>query len=139
MATALQGEIDTLAYPKAALFGFCIALVAHNVLNVIKAAIATAHGDDPRELSTYYLADEISAAYHGMMIVLPPEFWRRRFGSLSDDQMAAWLLELARHVSWPRFRKHRRTPKKPPPDVGPKTNRNHVSTKRVLDEYYTQC
>jgi len=136
VAMALHGEIDTLAYPKAALFGFCIALVAHNLLGVIKVAIATAHDDDPGELSTYYLADEISAAYHGMMIVLPPEFWRRRFGKLSDSAMAARMLELAHEVDWSRFRKHRRAPKKPPPDIGTKTNRNHVSTKRVLEEYH---
>jgi IS4 transposase len=136
VATALHGEIDSLAYPKAALFGFCIALVAHNLLNVIKAAIATAHDEDPRELSTYYLADEISTTYHGMMIVLPPEFWRRRFGALNDSEMAARMLQLAQQVDWSRFRKHRRGPKRPPPDVGTKTNRNHVSTKRVLEQYY---
>lgn len=136
VAAALHGEIDSLAYPKAALFGFCIALVGHNLLNMVKAAIATVHDDDPRELSTYYLADEISAAYHGMMIVLPPEFWRSHFRGLSDSEMADWMLELAQDVDWSRFRKHRRGPKKPPPDVGAKTNRNHVSTKRVLEQYH---
>jgi len=140
VALALHGEIDSLAYPKAALFGFCIALVAHNLLGVIKAAIATAHDDDPEELSTYYLADEISTVYRGMMIVLPPDFWRRRFSALSDSEMAAWLLELAEGVDWSRFRKHHRGPKRPPPDVGTKTNRNHVSTARVLEQYYaSQC
>ena len=136
VAVALHGEINTLAYPKAALFGFCIALVAHNLLGVIKTAIATVHENDPRELSTYYLADEISATYRGMMIVLPPEFWSEHFGDLNDSEMADWMLELANDVEWSRFRKHGRGPKKPPPDIGPKTNRNHVSTKRVLDEYH---
>jgi len=139
VALALHGEIDTLAYPKAALFGFCIALVAHNLLGVITVAIGIAHDDDPQELSTYYLADEISAAYHGMMIVLPPEFWHRRFSKLSDSEMADWMLQLGQEVDWSRFRKHRRGPKKPPPNIGTKTNRNHVSTKRVLDEYYSHC
>jgi len=31
-------EINTLAYPKAALFGFCIALVAFNIYAVVMAA-----------------------------------------------------------------------------------------------------
>jgi IS4 transposase len=31
-------EINTLGYPKAALFTFCIALVAYNVLSAVKAA-----------------------------------------------------------------------------------------------------
>jgi hypothetical protein len=33
----LHSEINTLGYPKAALFGFCVALVAYNVLAVVKA------------------------------------------------------------------------------------------------------
>lgn len=31
--------IKTLGYPKAALFAFCVALVAYNVLSVVKAAL----------------------------------------------------------------------------------------------------
>jgi IS4 transposase len=133
VATALHGEIDALAYPKAALFGFCIALAAHNLLNVLKVAIAVAQDGDEEELSSYYLADEISAAYYGMMIVLPPPFWRKRYARLEAQAMAQKLLELAGNVKWARFRKTRRGPKKPPPNVGPKTNRNHVSTKRILE------
>ncbi|HID52069.1 MAG TPA: IS4 family transposase, partial [Anaerolineae bacterium] len=33
----LHSEINTLGYPKAALFGFCIALTAYNILAVVKA------------------------------------------------------------------------------------------------------
>jgi hypothetical protein len=31
----LHSEINILGYPKAALFGFCVALVAYNVLAVV--------------------------------------------------------------------------------------------------------
>lgn len=137
IAQALYGEIETLAYPKAALFGFCIALVAHNLLNVIKAVIAKSHNGTADELSTYYLADEISAAYYGMMIVLPPAFWQERFGQLNTTELADELAHLAKQVPRSRFRKTTRGPKKTPPKTGPKTNRGHVSTKRILDEYYT--
>jgi hypothetical protein len=136
IAQALYGEIDTLAYPRAALFGFCIALVAFNLLSVLKAIIAKSHKRSADDLSSYYLADEISAAYHGMMIVLPPVFWRERFGPLDARSMADELLGLGRRVPWSRFRKSVRGPKKPAPDVGSKKQRRHVSTKRVLDEHY---
>lgn len=136
IAKALYGEIKTMAYPKAALFGFSIALVAYNLLNVVKVAIATAHEGEPSELSTYYLADEIQATYRGMMIVLPPEFWRARYGNLSPAEMAAELLQMAEFVKCSDFRKRQSGPRNPPPDIGPKTNRNHVSTQRVLEEYY---
>lgn len=36
LAATLSAEIDTLAYPKAALFSFCVGLVAYNMYSVIK-------------------------------------------------------------------------------------------------------
>ena len=41
----LHSEINTLGYPKAALFGFCVALVAYNVLALVKAALRSVHGE----------------------------------------------------------------------------------------------
>ena len=32
-------EVNTLGYPKAALFGFCVAVAAYNALAVVKAAL----------------------------------------------------------------------------------------------------
>src|SRR5512143_3023654 len=43
LEAALNGEINTLGYPKAALFAFSIALVAYNVLSAVKAALRS-HG-----------------------------------------------------------------------------------------------
>ena len=40
----LNSEINTLGYPKAALFAFCLALVAYNVLSTVKAALRSIHG-----------------------------------------------------------------------------------------------
>ena len=41
----LHSEINTLGYPKAALFGFCLALVAFNLYAVVMAALRSAHRD----------------------------------------------------------------------------------------------
>src|SRR5262249_23187963 len=41
---AFESEIDTLAYPKAALFGFCTGLAAYNVLSGVKAGLRAVHG-----------------------------------------------------------------------------------------------
>ena len=133
IATTLRGELDTLAYPKAALFGFCTALAMYNLLSVIKAAIRVTHRVGNDKLSTYYLADEIAATYRGMLIVLPPPAWRERFAELSIGRMAATLIRLAKQVRLPQFRKHPRGPKKPP-NAFNKKYRNHVSTKRILDQ-----
>ena len=73
-----RGEINTLAYPRAALFGFCMALVCYNVLAVLRAAMGNVHGPDKIEagISSYYLADEIRRVYDGMMIAIPPQQWQ---------------------------------------------------------------
>jgi IS4 transposase len=44
LAQDLKSEIKTLGYPRAALFGFCIGLVAYNMLAVLKAALRQVHG-----------------------------------------------------------------------------------------------
>ena len=45
LEATLHGEINTLGYPKAALFAFCVALVAYNVLSTLKAALRSVHGE----------------------------------------------------------------------------------------------
>ena len=39
MEAYFHSAINTLGYPKAALFGFCLALVAYNMLAVVMAAL----------------------------------------------------------------------------------------------------
>jgi len=43
---ALHGEIETLGYPGAALLSFCVALLAYNVISVVKTALAATHGSE---------------------------------------------------------------------------------------------
>jgi hypothetical protein len=71
----LHSEINTLGYPKAALFGFCVALVAYNALAVVKAALRTIHGEETiaNDLSGYYLAGNIARTYDGMTVAIPEQ------------------------------------------------------------------
>jgi hypothetical protein len=130
---ALNGEIKTLAYPKAALFAFCIALAAYNVLSTVKAALRAAHGHEKieAEVSEYYLADEISGMYRGMMVAIPPPLWER-FASMGPRALGHLLLKLAADVYLPRFRRHPRGPKKPVTPRTRYTSNTHVSTARLL-------
>ena len=61
MDETLNGEINTLGYPKAALFAFCVALVAYNVLSTVKAALRSVpwRREGGREVSAYYVAEEV--------------------------------------------------------------------------------
>lgn len=133
LEAALSSELRTLAYPQAALFGFCTALVAYNLLSVVKSALRAAHGAAKvqEEVSGYYLADEVAGTWRGMMIVLPADFWHERFGALSARQMAAFLVQTAKHVKLSHFKKHPRCLKRPPPALK-QYLRNGASTAKIL-------
>ena len=129
----LHSEVNTLGYPKAALFGFCVALVAYNVLAVVKASLRTLHGEETiaNELSGYYLAGNISRTYDGMMIALPESEWMA-FQTMPLPKLAEVLLQLAANVKLSKFKKSRRGPKKTPPKRNKYSNHTHVSTARLL-------
>lgn len=69
ITTTLACEINTLGYPKATLFTFCLTLLAYNAVSVIKAALRSEHGRQKihDEVSSYYLPLEIGCTYDGMM------------------------------------------------------------------------
>ena len=128
-----HSEINTLGYPKAALFGFCLALVAYNVLAVVLAALRGVHGEETvdEEVSLYYIANEIATTYHGMMIAIPAPEWDR-FYSMSLADLAAVLLELAQRVRLQAIRKSPRRPKKPRPQSKKPARKGHVATAKLL-------
>jgi hypothetical protein len=134
-AQTLSCEIDTLCYPKAALFAFCLGLLVCNAVALLKAALRAAHGEEvvQKKLSAYYLALEIRQTYAGMMVAIGPAYWEV-FNTCSDAAMAQVLKEMAHQVSLQRFRKTPRGPKKPPPQRKKYKNGEHVSTARLIAE-----
>ncbi len=130
----LQCEIDTLGYPKAALFAFCLALLAYNAVSVIKASLRVVHGEEEvrQGVSGYYIALDLSATYEGMMIAIPESHWEI-FRTLPTRKLAATLKELAGRVNLKRYRKHPRGPKKPPPKKSKYANGGHVSTFKLIN------
>ena len=133
LAEHLNSEINTLGYPRAALFGFCVALVSYIILSVIKAALGRVHGTDvvENQVSGYYLADEISGTYRGMMIAIDDDHWLI-FQQMTPIKLARVLKELAANVKLSAFRKHSRGPKKPQPKRKSCKNTPHVSTAKIL-------
>jgi hypothetical protein len=133
ITTTLTCEINTLGYPKAALFAFCLALLAYNAVSLIKAALRSEHGRKKinDEVSGYYLSLEIGRTYDGMMIAIPAPHWQF-FRELSDREFADALRELAASVKLSRYQKHPRGPKKKPPERAPYENGKHVSTAKLL-------
>jgi len=128
-----NSEINTLGYPPAALFGFCVALISYMIVSVIMAALASIHGRKviEEQVSGYYLADEISGTYRGMMIALDAEQWII-FRQLPQSELIKFLKKLAKKVKLSAFRKHPRGPKKPVAKRKKDPKKPHVSTAKLI-------
>jgi Transposase DDE domain len=133
LAVALRGEIDTLGYPRAALFGFCVAAAAYNLVALVIAALSAVHGraEVADGVSTYHLAREWATVYAGMSIAAGPRAWAAH-AALDDRAFVGVLKELARGADLRRYRKAKRGPKKRRlPWSGDKRIR-HVATAKLL-------
>jgi hypothetical protein len=132
LAAFFNSEINTLGYPPAALFGFCVALVSYMILSVIKAALENVHGKGTLEqVSGYYMADEISGTYRGMMIAIADENWIV-FRHMTNSELLLVLKQLTANVNLSALQKHPRGPKKPAPKRKSSKNHPHVSTARII-------
>jgi IS4 transposase len=132
VTTNFEGEIKTLAYPKAALFSFSLALVSYNILATLKGAITSVHGlESGEKLSDFYLADELQGTYRGMMIAISPEHWEE-FGDLSSGDLSGLLKQLSEQVNLKRFYKQPRKSKAKTPKRIKDPKHPHVSTAKLL-------
>jgi hypothetical protein len=130
----LHCEVPTLGYPRAALFAFCMSVVAGNALAVLKGSLRAVHGDEMvAELSTHALVTEAAEVYPGMMVAVPLAEWMFLEGS-SAAQVAELLNDLAVRVPIERMLRSRRGPKKPRVTrESPGSKIHHVATKKLLD------
>ena len=140
LTESLRCEIKTLGYPKAALFGFALAVVAYNVLVVTRAALASGLGEEvggTKALSSYHMATEVAAVEEGMSIAVPPTAWQR-FVEMTNAEFAGWLYEVAKEIDWRGYRKRPRGPKKPV--TVKRTSRGaHRSTAREINEFHKKA
>jgi hypothetical protein len=129
----LHSEINTLGYPPAALFAFCIALIAYIILAGLKGAMSSVHGEDTVEnkISGYYLSDELSATYRGMMIAIADEEWIV-FRHYPMTELIKILKQLAANIRLSAFQKHPRGPKRKQPKRISDPSTPHVSTAKIL-------
>lgn len=132
MTQSLRCEVNTLCYPKAALFAFSLACVAYNALALVRAAIAVERGRTEADLlSHYYLALEIAQTTDGMLIAIPVERWLE-VSSLPLDEFTERMRDIARNIDLDVYRKAKRGPKKQKPKKKHKKNVVHVSTAKIL-------
>lgn len=128
----LNCEPNTLGYPKAALFAFCLAMVASNAVALLKASLRAKHDvDDVANMSHHYMATDIIEPLAGMMIVLPPDAWKV-FRAMPAADLAKTLRQIAGHVDPAYYRKAKRGPKRPQPLKKICHRGSHVSTYKLI-------
>ena len=126
-------ELKTLGYPKAALFVFCMALMAFNILSTVKAALKEVHGAEKidLELSSYYVVEEVQSNFRGMEIAIESEEWSH-FSAMTVTSFADMLRTWAGKVNLKRFRSSPRSAKKPQTKKIYDPKHPHLSTFRLL-------
>jgi hypothetical protein len=146
LTTVLKCELNTLGYPEAALFGFCLAVVMYNAISVVLAALRATHPEITRRsagsrtaknkltFSFYYLADEISGVARGMAIAIPAQHWTKAFAKLTPKQLARKLLWLASRVNIEEFLTNPYGPQRRRKKRKMTTRGGNVSTHRILQK-----
>lgn len=164
LAQSLNAEIKTLAYPKASLLCFALALTCYNIVTTLSQLISH-HApkkddgpakkpdtgpkkksntrpkktlDDSRPLSTYYLSLEILDTWRGLEIAT------QRFNgwtTLAEGSLKAfcdWCKYIAQRADSSKYQKTTRGPKKPPPRRKKLNNTTHMSTQALINHRQPQ-
>jgi hypothetical protein len=102
---------------------------------VIRATMQSVHGEEVADnLSIYYMSNEIAASYDGMSVVLDDDFWRDRYAEKTSRQIATELKRIAKNMRLKKYKKNKWKPKNKAKPEKNKTNRQHASTYKVLQE-----
>jgi len=135
MTVQLRCEINTLGYPRAALFGFSVAAVAFNTVAVVMAALRVAHPktDIQADISTYYIANEMANMAESLDTIIDPEDWQP-VREATIPELGVWLLLLAGRAQLRKYTKHPRGQKKPAPTRKNDPAKPHISTERLLSQ-----
>lgn len=133
LAMALNGEVRTLAYPKAALLAFALATAVYNLLQTIRAAVAAERGSDAAErLSVQLLCQEVKHHLPTLLLI----FDRGEAEVRPEWDAAAlrrWLRRLAKKID---LEKYGRSTGRKPGSAAVKRKKGpdlHESTQRLLD------
>jgi hypothetical protein len=133
LTDVLRCEVETLGYPRAALFSFAVAVLAYNTYAVVRAPLRTAHGAEviKERLSDHHFMNDVAATYVGMDIAVPDECWEP-YRAMPVRAFTGVMTKLAHRVKLARYPKKKRGPKKPQPRKKSGRRNHHISTARLL-------
>jgi hypothetical protein len=133
LTDVLRCEVETLGYPRAALFSFATTVLVYNTYAVVQASLRAAHGAEviKETLSDYHLMSDVAATYVGMDVAVPEECWES-YRAMPVGSFAKAMMKLAHRVKLTRYPKKKRGPKKPQPKKKSGRRNHHISTARLL-------
>lgn len=135
LTMSLTCEVKTLAYPRAALFAFCVSVAVYNGLQLVKRAVSAAHGAEVlKDLSGHTMSEEVGRMWEGLDLALDQVEWDE-LRAMSGEEFWSWLREAAAGMNLVYYRKTKRGAKKPKAKAvkGEPINQ-HTSTFRFLQQ-----
>ena len=133
LTMTLTCELKSLGQPRAALFLFCMAMLAFNTRQVLLGALFAEHDpDDVERMSQFQVAKAIVGPMEGLLTAVPEQEWQALVPQ-SLSGCAVFLLEVSRFVDVKSYRKSVRGPKKKPPTRKRCKAGTHVSTFKLLN------
>lgn len=133
LAMALQGEVRTLAVPRAAWLCFALAAAVYNLLQVVRHAIAWEHGAAAvGNLSIQLLCQEVHWHLASLLVIFEAGELGPR-GDWTAAAVRAWLAGQAKRID---VTKYQRSRGRKPGSVSGKrarSSRLHESTQQHLD------
>lgn len=129
----LTCESATLGHPYAALFLFCMAMLAYNLRQVIFAALHAEHEEEEVEqVSHFHISVNVSRYTDGMLVALEDAFWNRYVPNEPVSQ-ANVLRSISREINLKDFKKSQRGVKKKTAKRSKNAQSKHVSTAKRLN------
>lgn len=139
LTMTLNCEASSNCYPRAALFQFCMAIVAYNCRQILLAALYAEHDEeDVQRMSQYQVALDIVSPMEGMLIAIDPDEWNELTPN-THRGIANFLRQTAKHVDVKSYRKSVRGPKKKQPPRKRCKNGSHVSVAKLLKKRKQTC
>jgi len=139
LAEGLRGEVETLAYPKAALFAFGLAVSVYDLLRVVRRAVERrADAASPVEVSPVLLGQEVSSYAAGLGAALDGNP-RMPTADWDAPRLRAWVDELAGRLVGSRYARSKRGHRKQPRPKSKAANGSHTATARILGQRRKKC
>lgn len=128
----LTCELSSVGHPRAALFLFCIAMLAYNIRQVVLATLYAEHPEEKVEqISNFQVSKNVSRYSDGMMVAINEKEWEA-INPTNTHGTVKLLRSIARQINLDDYKKNTRGPKKKKPKRSRNVVSSHVSTAKML-------